>query len=249
MQNETTNIFGIRAIIEAIESGSTLNKVYLQKGLRGDLFFELDKLIKKNKISVSQVPVEKLDRLSKNSNHQGAVAQISQIDFYDLEELIEKTVEDNKTPLFLLLDQISDVRNFGAIIRTAECTGVNGIIIQKSGSAPVNAETIKTSAGAAFKVPICRVDHIKDALYLLQASEIKTVAATEKTEDSVFDINFNQPIAIVMGSEHRGVNPSVLKMVDYKAKLPLLGEIGSLNVSVACGAFLYENVRQRTLKQ
>ncbi|MCH3884279.1 23S rRNA (guanosine(2251)-2'-O)-methyltransferase RlmB [Tenacibaculum aquimarinum] len=249
MQNETTNIFGIRAIIEAIESGSTLNKVYLQKGLRGDLFFELDKLIKKNKISVSQVPVEKLDRLSKNSNHQGAVAQISQIDFYDLEELIEKTVEDNKTPLFLLLDQISDVRNFGAIIRTAECTGVNGIIIQKSGSAPVNAETIKTSAGAAFKVPICRVDHIKDALYLLQASEIKTVAATEKTEDSVFDINFNQPIAIVMGSEHRGVNPSVLKMVDYKAKLPLLGEIGSLNVSVACGAFLYENVRQRTIKQ
>lgn len=248
MQNETTNIFGIRAIIEAIESGSTLNKVYLQKGLRGDLFFELDKLIKKNKISVSQVPVEKLDRLSKNSNHQGAVAQISQIDFYDLEKLIDKTVEDNKTPIFLLLDQISDVRNFGAIIRTAECTGVNGIIIQKSGSAPVNAETIKTSAGAAFKVPICRVDHIKDALYLLQASEIKTVAATEKTEDSVFDINFNQPIAIVMGSEHRGVNPSVLKMVDYKAKLPLLGEIGSLNVSVACGAFLYENVRQRMLK-
>ncbi|APG63884.1 23S rRNA (guanosine(2251)-2'-O)-methyltransferase RlmB [Tenacibaculum todarodis] len=248
MQNETTNIFGIRAIIEAIESGSTLNKVYLQKGLRGDLFFELDKLIKKNKISVSQVPVEKLDRLSKNSNHQGAVAQISQIDFYDLEQLIEKTKEDNKIPLFLLLDQISDVRNFGAIIRTAECTGVNGIIIQKSGSAPVNAETIKTSAGAAFKVPICRVDHIKDALYLLQASEIKTVAATEKTEDSVFDINFNQPIAIVMGSEHRGVNPSVLKMVDYKAKLPLLGDIGSLNVSVACGAFLYENVRQRTIK-
>ena len=246
MIKETTNIFGIRAIIEAIESGSTINKVYLQKGLRGNLFYELDKRIKENKISISMVPVEKLNRLSKNNNHQGAVAQISPIEFYDLEKLIEETISNNKIPLFLLLDQLSDVRNFGAIIRTAECTGVNGIIIQKDGSAPVNAETIKTSAGAAFKVPICKVDHIKDALFILQGAAIKTVAATEKTDSSVFDVNFNQPIAIVIGSEHRGVNPSILKMVDYKAKLPLLGEIESLNVSVACGAFLYETVRQRT---
>ncbi|WP_439132545.1 23S rRNA (guanosine(2251)-2'-O)-methyltransferase RlmB [Polaribacter sp.] len=245
MTTETTNIFGIRAIIEAIESGSSINKIYLQKGLRGNLFYELDKVIKQNKIATSTVPVEKLNRLSKNNNHQGAVAQISPIEFFDLEELLEKTLESDKTPLFLILDQLSDVRNFGAIIRTAECTGVNGIIIQKNGSAPVNAETIKTSAGAAFKVPICKVDHIKDALFLLQASNIKTVAATEKTENSIYDINFNQPLAIIMGSEHRGVNPSVLKMVDYKAKLPLFGEIASLNVSVACGAFLYETVRQR----
>lgn len=246
MISETsTTIFGIRAIIEAIESGSTINKIYLQKALRGNLFYQLDKLIQKHKIATSTVPVEKLNRLSKNGNHQGAVAQISPVEFYDLEGLIEKTMESDRIPLFLVLDQLSDVRNFGAIIRTAECTGVNGIIVQKNGSAPVNAETIKTSAGAAFKIPICKVDHIKDALFLLQASDIKTVAATEKTEDSIFDINFNQPIAIVMGSEHRGVNPSVLKMVDYKAKLPLLGEIASLNVSVACGAFLYETVRQR----
>ena len=242
---ETTNIFGIRAIIEAIESGSTMNKVYLQKGLRGSLFFQLEKLIKEKKISISMVPVEKLDRLSKNSNHQGAVAQISPVEFHDLEELIDTVLESEKTPLFLLLDQLSDVRNFGAIIRTAECTGVNGIIIQKDGSAPVNAETIKTSAGAAFKIPICKVDHIKDALFLLQAAEIKTVAATEKTESSLYDINLKQSMAIVVGSEHRGVNPSILKMVDYKAKLPLLGDIESLNVSVACGAFLYETVRQR----
>lgn len=245
MTTETTNIFGIRAIIEAIESGSTINKIYLQKGLRGNLFYELDKLIKTNKLTTSLVPVEKLNRLSKNQNHQGAVAQISPIEFHDLETLINKTLESDATPLFLLLDQISDVRNFGAIIRTAECTGVHGIIIQKNGSAPVNAETIKTSAGAAFKIPICKVDHIKDAIFMLQASEIKTVAATEKTESSIYDINFNQPIAIIMGSEDRGVNPSILKMVDYKAKLPLLGEIASLNVSVACGAFLYETVRQR----
>jgi 23S rRNA (guanosine2251-2'-O)-methyltransferase len=245
MTTETTNIFGIRAIIEAIESGSTINKIYLQKGLRGELFYELNKLIKIKKLTTSMVPVEKLNRLSKNNNHQGVVAQISPVDFHDLETLIEQTVESGTTPLFLLLDQLSDVRNFGAIIRTAECTGVNGIIIQKNGSAPVNAETIKTSAGAAFKIPICKVDHLKDALFLLEASEIKTVAASEKTQDSLYDINLNQPLAIIMGSEHRGINPSILKMVDYKAKLPLLGEIASLNVSVACGAFLYETVRQR----
>jgi 23S rRNA (guanosine2251-2'-O)-methyltransferase len=245
MITETTNIFGIRAIIEAIESGSTINKIYLQKGLRGELFYELNKLIKTKNLTTSMVPVEKLNRLSKNNNHQGAVAQISPVEFYDLETLIEETLDSGTTPLFLLLDQLSDVRNFGAIIRTAECTGVNGIIIQKNGSAPVNAETIKTSAGAAFKIPICKVDHLKDALFILESSEIKTVAATEKTEDSLYDINLNQPLAIIMGSEHRGINPSILKMVDYKAKLPLLGDIASLNVSVACGAFLYETVRQR----
>ncbi|CAL2075151.1 23S rRNA (guanosine(2251)-2'-O)-methyltransferase RlmB [Tenacibaculum sp. 190524A05c] len=242
---QSTVIFGIRAIIEAIESGSTLEKVYLQKGLRGDLFFQLDKLLKKGKISTSVVPVEKLNRLSKHNNHQGAVAKISPVEFANLEEIIEDTLSSNKTPLFLVLDQLSDVRNFGAIIRTAECTGVDAIIIQKSGSAPVNSETIKTSAGAAFKLPICKVDHIKDAIFQLQAADIKLVAATEKTEDSLYDIDLNQPIAIIMGSEHKGVSNSILKMVDYKGKLPLLGEIESLNVSVACGAFLYETIRQR----
>ncbi|CAL2075143.1 23S rRNA (guanosine2251-2'-O)-methyltransferase [Tenacibaculum sp. 190524A05c] len=242
---QSTVIFGIRAIIEAIESGSTLEKVYLQKGLRGDLFFQLDKLLKKGKISTSVVPVEKLNRLSKHNNHQGAVAKISPVEFANLEEIIENTLSSNKTPLFLVLDQLSDVRNFGAIIRTAECTGVDAIIIQKSGSAPVNSETIKTSAGAAFKLPICKVDHIKDAIFQLQAADIKLVAATEKTEDSLYDIDLNQPVAIIMGSEHKGVSNSILKMVDYKGKLPLLGEIESLNVSVACGAFLYETIRQR----
>ncbi len=242
---QSTVIFGIRAIIEAIESGSTLEKVYLQKGLRGDLFFQLDKTLKKNKISTSVVPVEKLNRLSKHNNHQGAVARISPIEFVDLETIIEDVQSKSKTPLFLILDQVSDVRNFGAIIRTAECTGVDAIIIQKSGSAPVNAETIKTSAGAAFKLPICKVDHIKDAIFQLKAADIKLVAATEKTEESVFDIDLKQPTAIIMGSEHKGVSNSILKMADYRGKLPLLGEIGSLNVSVACGAFLYETLRQR----
>ena len=245
MTSENTIIFGLRAIIEAIQSGTIINKIYLQKGVRSALHMELEKLITEYRLTTSIVPVEKLNRLSKNNNHQGAVAQISPVTFFHLEQLIEETIQKNKMPLFLILDQISDVRNFGAIIRTAECSGVNGIIIQKNGSAPVNAETVKTSAGAAFKMPICKVDHIKDAIYLLQASNIKTVAATEKTEDSVYDIDLNQTIAIIMGSEDRGVNPSILKLVDFKAKLPLLGEIESLNVSVACGAILYEVVRQR----
>jgi 23S rRNA (guanosine2251-2'-O)-methyltransferase len=240
-----TTIFGLRAIMEAINSGSTINKIYLQKGLRGKIFYELESLIKQNRIATSFVPVEKLDRLSKNKNHQGAVAQISPVEFHDLEALIESVLEKKKTPLFLILDQVSDVRNFGAIIRSAECTRVDGIIIQQSGSAPVNAETIKTSAGAAFKVPICRVSHIKDAIYTLQASDISIVAATEKTDNLIYDIDLSLPMAIVMGSEHKGVNPSVLKIVNEKAKLPMLGDIDSLNVSVACGAFLYEVTRQR----
>ena len=243
MQEETL-IFGIRAIIEAINSEKTIDKVFLQKGLKGELYGELESLIRRSQINCSYVPVEKLNRLTKK-NHQGAVAQISPIEFYDLENLVLNTIESGKTPLFLLLDQISDVRNFGAIIRTAECTGVNGIVIQKKGGAPVNGDTIKTSAGAVFKVPICKVDHIKDAVFFMQASGIKVIAATEKTDNTLYDISFKEPCAIIMGSEDRGINPSTLKVVDEKAKLPLLGDIESLNVSVACGAFLYEAVRQR----
>lgn len=243
MEKETT-IFGIRAIIEAIKSGENIDKVFLQKGLKGDLFTELEQLIRQERLNASYVPVEKLNRLSKK-NHQGAVAQIAPISFYDIEDLVLNVIESGKTPLFLLLDQLSDVRNFGAIIRTAECTGVSGIIIQKKGGAPVNGDTVKTSAGAIFKIPICKVDHIKDAVFHMQASGIKVIAATEKTDNTIYDVSFNEPCAIIMGSEGKGINPSVLKVADEKAKLPILGEIESLNVSVACGAFLYEAVRQR----
>lgn len=241
---ENTQIFGIRAIIEAVSAGKTIDKVFLQKGLRGELFSELESLLNKKSINKSYVPIEKLNRLTKK-NHQGAVAQISPIEFHDLEQLVMNITESGKTPLFLLLDQLSDVRNFGAIIRTAECTGVDGIIIQKKGGAPVNGDTIKTSAGAVFKIPICKVAHIKDAVFYLQASGIKVIAATEKTNETLYDVSFKEPCAIIMGSEGRGINPSTLKVVDAKAKLPLLGEIESLNVSVACGAFLYEVLRQR----
>ncbi|ALM07895.1 RNA methyltransferase [Sediminicola sp. YIK13] len=245
MKNEDYQVFGIRAIIEAINAGKTLDKVFIQKGLKGDLIKEMETLVRKNGIGFSYVPVEKLNRLTKG-NHQGVVASISPISFYEMEELVEKVLaNDKKIPLFLLLDQLSDVRNFGAIIRTAECTGVDGIIIQKKGAAPVTADTIKTSAGAAFKVPIAKVDHLKDAVFYLQSSGIKVISATEKTEKTIYDVSFEGPCAIVMGAEDEGITPSILKASEETVKLPLLGEIGSLNVSVACGVFLYEVVRQR----
>ena len=237
-------IYGLRAILEAIEANQSINKVYLQKGLQGELFQQLEGVLRKAHISTSYVPIQKLDKLA-NGNHQGAVATLSQIDFQDFETTVETIMETEEKPLFLLLDGITDVRNFGAIIRTAECTGTHAIIVSKSGSAPLNDIAIKTSAGAAFNLPLVKVDHLKDAIYYLQSSAIQLVAATEKSEDSVYDADFTLPSAIIMGSEERGINPSILKIVDKKIKLPILGKIESLNVSVACGAILYEVVRQR----
>ena len=202
MEKET-KIYGLRAIIEAVEAENTIDKVFLQKGLSGELYTELEKLLKKQNINVSYVPVEKLNRLTPH-NHQGAVANMSPIAFYNLEELITTVKETKENPLFLLLDQLSDVRNFGAIIRTAECTGVDGIIIQKSGAAPINGDTVKTSAGAVFKIPICKVDHIKDAVFFMQASGIKVIAATEKTDDTLYDVSFKEEIfrVIIHGVLH-----------------------------------------------
>lgn len=242
---ETTRIFGIRTVIEAIESKKDIEKVFIQKGLSGSLFQELNRHIKEANYNISYVPVEKLNKLSKNGNHQGVVANISPISFVSLEKLVEESQKSSTTPLYILLDGITDVRNFGAIIRTAECCGATGIIIQEKGSAPINADTVKTSAGAVFKIPICKVNHIKDAVFHLQTYDIKLVAATEKTDDVIYDIDLKQPIAIIMGDEAKGISNSILKSVDYRAKLPMLGSIASLNVSVACGAFLYEAVRQR----
>lgn len=240
---ETSNIFGIRAVIEAIQAGQTIEKVYILKGLSGSLFSELNNIIKKESISTSYVPVEKLNKLSKNNNHQGVIAKISAIDFADLETLLAENKVDN--PLYLLLDQITDVRNFGAIIRTAECTGVTAIIIPSQGSAPLNADAIKTSAGAAFKIPICKVNHLLDAIYQLKAEDVKIIALTEKTSNSLYQTDLTNPIALIMGSEYKGISTAILKNADVKAKLPLLGEIESLNVSVASGVALYEAVRQR----
>ncbi len=246
MNTKESTIFGIYPVSEALDSNVNFDKVFIQKGINSDKIDAIIKEMETKNITINTVPIEKLNRLTRG-NHQGIVAVTSPIAFHSLETVVESALSGVKTPLFLILDQISDVRNFGAILRTAECTGVNAVIIQKSGGAPITGDTVKTSAGAIFKIPICKVDHIKDAIFYLQASNVKTIAATEKTNQTIYATDLTTPLAIVMGSEGKGVSHSVLNLVDEKAALPLLGEINSLNVSVACGAFLYEVVRQRGL--
>ncbi|MDN3724316.1 23S rRNA (guanosine(2251)-2'-O)-methyltransferase RlmB [Aequorivita sp. SDUM287046] len=244
MSDTTNTIFGIYPVKEALASRIVFDKVFIQKGIENDKFEALIKDLEKANIPISTVPFEKLNRLTKG-NHQGIVAVTSPVAFHSLEEVVETALTSDKAPLFLILDQITDVRNFGAILRTAECTGVNAVIIQKSGGAPVSGDTVKTSAGAIFKIPICKVEHIKDAIFYLQGSGIKTIAATEKSNSEIFSVDLTMPLAIIMGSEGKGVSKSVLSLVDERAALPLMGEINSLNVSVACGAILYEVIRQR----
>ncbi|MEE2802169.1 MAG: 23S rRNA (guanosine(2251)-2'-O)-methyltransferase RlmB [Bacteroidota bacterium] len=241
--SKTSFIYGIRAIIEAIESGKEIDKIYLLKGGDGVLAQQLKKVAGTKNISTSYVPIEKLDHLAKG-NHQGAVARIAAISYSNLEEILEK-IDLDTNPTFLVLDGITDVRNFGAIARTAECTGIAAIIIPTKGSASINADAIKTSAGALFNIPICKVNHVKDALFMFQSYGIQLAGATEKVDQVLYNENLNIPIAVVMGSEERGIQPSIIKMLDYKIKLPMLGEIASLNVSVACGAILYEITRQK----
>ena len=240
---KNTEIYGIRAVIEAINSSKDIDKVFIQTGLKGKLIGQLESLIRKNKINFSYVPTQKLDRLSKK-NHQGVIARIAPIKFYTIDSFSE-VIEKSKNPFVLILDQINDVRNFGAIIRTAEISGVDGIIIQNSSSAPVNSDTIKTSAGAIFNIPICKVNHIKDAIYHLQSMNISIISASEKSEKNIYDVDLKVPLAIIMGSEQKGINKSVINLSNESVKLPMYGKIESLNVSVACGIFLYEVVRQR----
>ncbi len=244
MKKETL-LFGIYPVIEALKAKQTIDKAYVQKGLQSSKIDAIVADLEALNTTISYVPLEKMEKLCR-SNHQGIILISSPIEFVALETMVEAVLESEKTPLFLILDQISDVRNFGAILRTAECTGVDGVIIQKKGGAPVSGDTVKTSAGAIFNIPICKVDHIKDAIYYLQGSGVTTIAATEKTQDTIYNLELNEPMAIIMGSEGLGVSKSVLSIVDKKASLPLLGVINSLNVSVACGALLYEVVRQRS---
>lgn len=241
--DKTAEIYGIRSVIEAINSSKDIDKVFIQTGLKGALIGKLESLIRKNKINFSYVPTQKLDRLSKK-NHQGVIARISPIKFLTMDQFGEKLAAI-KNPFVLILDQVNDVRNFGAIIRTAEISAVDGIIIQNSSSAPINSDTIKTSAGAIFNIPICKVNHIKDAIYHLKSIDISIVSASEKANKNVYDVDFTKPVAVIMGSEQRGINKSIINLSDEVVKLPMYGKIQSLNVSVACGVFLYEVVRQR----
>ena len=244
MEKEQTLIYGIRSVKEAIESEKSLNRVYIQRGLKGASAFDLIKTLNRKDIEISYVPIEKLNRFTLK-NHQGVVATISPIKFLNIDELSDIVEKKKESAVILILDQLSDVRNFGAIVRTAECSGVDCIVIQSSGSAPVNGDTIKTSSGAVFNVPICKVSHIKDAIFLLKQFDIKIYGATEKADRNIYQVKFKGAQAIIMGSESKGLSNSVIDLCDELIKIPLLGKIESLNVSVACGAILYEIVRQK----
>ena len=244
MSNNSQYIYGIRAIQEAIESGTDFHKIFLQKGVTSPLFKALEGQIHDRKIPHSYVPAERLQRIT-TQNHQGAIAEISEVGYADFEETIERILQAKEHPMFLLLDGLTDVRNFGAILRTASCTEVDVVIVPKQGMAPLNKDAIKTSAGAAFTLPVARVDHLKDAVYYLKSSGVQIVSATEKADGHIYDVDFKKASAIIMGSEDIGIHSSLLKLSDSQAKLPMRGTIASLNVSVACGVFLYEAVRQR----
>jgi 23S rRNA (guanosine2251-2'-O)-methyltransferase len=237
-------IFGTRAVIEAINTGKIIEKVYIKTGLNNELYQQLLSLIKENEIAFQFVPLEKINRITRK-NHQGVLAFISPIEYTNLEMLLPVLFETGKEPLLLVLDQITDVRNFGAIVRSAECAGVHAIIIPEKGMARIGADAIKTSAGALHSVPVCKVNNLLRTIQYLKDSGIQIVAATEKSDKIYTQGNFKTPVAIVMGSEESGISPSILNISDQRLKIPLLGNIESLNVSVSAALMMYEAVRQR----
>jgi 23S rRNA (guanosine2251-2'-O)-methyltransferase len=238
-------IFGIRAVIEAIRSGKEIESLYLQRGVGGELITELKVLLHEYGMVAQQVPVEKLNRLTPK-NHQGAVAFISPIIYQKIENIIPEIYERGETPLILVLDSITDVRNMGAIARTAECAGVHALVIPARGVAQINPDAVKTSAGALYKIPVCRHDNFLQTVRFLQESGLQLVCCTEKTKDFIYKPDYTTPTAIIMGSEEDGVRNEIIRIADHLAKIPMYGEIESLNVSVATGIILYEAIRQRS---
>lgn len=237
-------IFGLRPVMEALEAGKTVDKIFLQNALTGEIYFELKQLLAKHNLRPNYVPIEKLNRFTRK-NHQGVVAFISDVPFHKIEDVLPQLFEEGKTPFILILDRLTDVRNFGAICRTAECVGVDAILIPEKGGAPINSDAIKTSAGAIYNIKICKEKNLAHSVDFLQQSGIKVFAATEKAQKLIYDVDFTEPCAIVMGNEETGISKEVLHHSDEKIKLPIEGKTQSLNVSVACGAILYEAVRQK----
>lgn len=242
--NKENLIFGIRPVIEAIKAGKEIEKILIQNGLKGDNFWELKKLINEVQLPFQYVPLEKLNKIS-HKNHQGIICYVSEIAYQPLEQLLPMIFERGKDPLLLILDRITDVRNFGAITRTAECAGVDAIIIPTKGGARINADAVKTSAGALYKIPICREENLKIALDLIKNSGIEIIACTEKSTTPYHSISYNKPVAIILGSEEDGISHEYLKKADQTVAIPLKGETESLNVSVATGIILFEAVKQR----
>jgi len=237
-------IFGTRVVMEAINAGKYIDKILVQKELNNDLIKELIKLCKENNIPVVRVPEAKLNRVTRR-NHQGVVAQMSAIEYASLDHVIETCFAEGKAPLILVLDRITDVRNFGAIARTAECAGIDAIVIPEKGSAQINSDAIKTSAGALNFLPIVRVKNLFYTCRDLQKSGLVLVSITEKTDKNMYEADFSIPTALIMGSEEDGISAELMSISDDKVKIPMAGNIESLNVSVSAGVAIYEALRQR----
>jgi len=243
-QRDIDFIFGLRPVMEAVNSGKEVNKMLLQKGAKGDLMQGLFKLIRDHSIPFQYVPEEKLNRITKK-NHQGVICYISPIPFQGLEFIVSQTFEEGKVPLLLVLDRVTDVRNFGAICRTAECMGVHAVVVPKKGAALINADAIKTSAGALHKLPICREENLKETIENLSNSGLQIMACTEQGDKSPQDVDLTIPLALLVGSEEDGISPAYLKLCNEQLALSMKGSTASLNVGVAAGMLLYEVDRQR----
>lgn len=237
-------IFGIRAVMEAIEAGKEIDRVLMSKELTGDLAQELMTMMRQRDVVCKKVPVEKINRITRK-NHQGVVAMLSAITYYKLENLVPELYEQGRLPFLVVLDGITDVRNFGAIARTCECAGVDAIVIPERDSVSVGADAVKTSAGALLHIPVCRERNTFTAVRYLRDAGYQLVAATEKAAINYTQGDYTTPVAIVMGSEDTGISPEVLRQCDTLVGIPQFGKIGSLNVSVAAGIMMYEVVRQR----
>lgn len=237
-------IYGVRAVIEAVRADRPINKIFIQRGMQKELFKELKEELANKKYSLQFVPIYKLDRMTQK-NHQGVVAQVAPIHYQEIEPILTRLFELGEIPYFLILDRLTDVRNFGAIARTAECTGVHAIVIPNKDSVSVTEDAIKTSAGALNKIPVCKVADLSSVVHFLKESGVQVVAATEKTDKLIFDVDLTLPTAIILGSEEDGVSLKLMAESDIKAKIPMSGTIASLNVSVSAGIMMYETIRQR----
>ena len=237
-------VFGVRAIIETIQSGKELDKLFVQKNLSNPLIKELIQVARDFRVPILQVPIEKLNRITRK-NHQGAIAFISAIQYASLDNVIHEAYQSGKEPLLLMLDRVTDVRNFGAIARSAEGAGVDAIIVPSRGGAAINSDAMKTSAGALNYIPVCRVDHLGSTIQYLKDSGIQVIGCTEKTDKLIYEVNFNVPVCVILGSEENGISPEYLKLCNDRGKIPMKGHIGSLNVSVSTALAIYEAVRQR----
>jgi 23S rRNA (guanosine2251-2'-O)-methyltransferase len=244
LNSQTDFIFGIRAIEEAIHSGKEIDRVLIRKGLAGELFQDFFILVKEHNIPFQHVPDEKLNRITRK-NHQGVIAFISSVNYHNIETVIPGLFEQGETPIILILDSITDVRNMGAIARSAECAGVHAIVIPERGTAQINADAVKTSAGALLHIPVCRVRSLVNTVKFLKDCGLHVLAATEKASDLYFNTNLQQPIALILGAEDVGVDPDLLRLSDTLIKIPMKGKVSSLNVSAAASVVLFEVVRQR----